>query len=255
MKARTKKILADCIYPFAVFAAVLAVWWIAAAAIGVALILPTPLEAVRELFACFAESAFWTALGNSLWRSVYSFLVSFLLALGCAVLAHMFGGFRRFIVPFIAVIRAIPTISVIFILILLLKPMRAPAVVAIIVIFPTLYSSFWAAISDVDPKLSQMSFVYGVSLRDRIFKLYLPNMAQGLFEGAASGFSLNVKLVIAAEVMAHTVGSLGNLMYNANWMLETERLFAITIAAVVVSVAFEWLIRLTGKAVIRWKRI
>ena len=80
-------------------------------------------------------------------------------------------------------------------------------------------------------------------------------MAQGLFEGAASGFSLNVKLVIAAEVMAHTVGSLGNLMYNANWMLETERLFAITIAAVVVSVAFEWLIRLTGKAVIRWKRI
>ena len=51
----------------------------------------------------------------------------------------------------------------------------------------------------------------------------------------------------------HTVRSFGNLMYNANWMLETEKLFALTIAAVLLSVACEWLIRLVGRAVIRWR--
>lgn len=49
------------------------------------------------------------------------------------------------------------------------------------------------------------------------------------------------------------MSSLGNLMYNAKWMLETEKLFALTIAAVILSVACEWLIRLIGRAVIRWK--
>ena len=78
-------------------------------------------------------------------------------------------------------------------------------------------------------------------------------MAEGLFEGSASGISLNIKLVIAAEVQAQTMSSLGNLMYNAKWMLETEKLFALTIAAVILSVACEWLIRLIGRAVIRWK--
>ena len=139
------------------------------------------------------------------------------------------------------------------ILIICLNSRLAPAVVAIIVIFPTMYSSFFAAIRGVDPKLVQMSKVYSVSPKDSLFKLYLPNMAEGLFEGSASGISLNIKLVIAAEVQAQTMSSLGNLMYNAKWMLETEKLFALTIAAVILSVACEWLIRLIGRAVIRWK--
>lgn len=253
MNAKVRKILLNIAYPLIVVALVVLVWQIAAATIGVALVLPTPLQAVREFFACFADAKFWEAVGNSMWRSLYAFLISFVFALAFAVLAYLFLPFRRLANPFVAIIRAVPTMSVIFILILLLDSARAPAAVAVIVIFPTLYSSFMAALEGVDKQLVEMSKVYKVCVRDRVLKLYIPNMAQGMFEGAASGFSLNVKLVIAAEVMAHTVRSLGNMMYNANWMLETEKLFALTIAAVILSVAAEYAIRLIGKAVIRWK--
>lgn len=253
MKAKVRKILLHIAYPLIVVALVVLIWQIAAAAIGVTLVLPTPAQAVREFFACFGDAAFWEAVGNSMWRSLYAFLISFAFALAFAVPAYLFEPFRRLADPFVAIIRAVPTMSVIFILILLLDSARAPAAVAIIVIYPTLYSSFIAALEGVDGKLAEMCRVYRVSAKDRVLKLYIPNMARGMFEGAASGYSLNVKLVIAAEVMAHTVRSLGNLMYNANWMLETEKLFALTIAAVVLSVAAEFLIRLIGKAVIRWK--
>lgn len=253
MSAKAKKIVLNIAYPLIVVAVVAAVWWIGAAVIGVTLILPTPAEAVREFFVCFADPSFWEAVGNSMWRSFYAFLISFALALVFAVASSLCVPFRRLARPFVAVIRAVPTMSVIFILILLLDSARAPAVVAVIVIFPTLYSSFSSAIDGVDPKLAQMCKVYGVGLKDRLCKLYIPNMAPGIFEGSATGFSLNIKLVIAAEVMAHTVRSFGNLMYNANWMLETEKLFALTIAAVLLSVACEWLIRLVGRAVIRWR--
>ena len=78
-------------------------------------------------------------------------------------------------------------------------------------------------------------------------------MAPALFEGSASGFSLNVKLIIAAEALASTEDSLGLIMKGSNMNLETARLFAVTIAAVLLSVICEWAIRWIGKAVIRWK--
>lgn len=253
MSAKAKRILSDILYPLAVVAAVVVIWAIAAAAIGVSMILPTPAEAVREFFAYLGSASFWRAVGNTMWRSAYSFAISFALALAFAILSHFFHAAERLIRPFVAIIRAVPTMAVILILIVCLNSRLAPAIVAIIVIFPTMYSSFFAAIGGVDPKLIQMSRVYSVSRKDRLFNLYLPNMAEGVFEGSAAGISLNIKLVIAAEVQAQTMSSLGNLMYNAKWMLETEKLFALTIAAVILSVACEWVIRLIGRAVIRWK--
>lgn len=253
MGANAKKIILNIAYPLIVLAAVIAIWWIGAAVIGVSLILPTPAEAVREFFAYLADASFWRAVGNSMWHSVYAFLISFAFALVFAVASKLWRPFRRLMGPFVSIIRAVPTMSVIFILILLLDSKRAPAAVATIVIFPTLYSSFMATVDGIDEKLVQMCKVYQIGLGSRLKKLYLPNMAPGILEGCASGFSLNIKLVIAAEVMAHTVRSLGNLMYNANWMLETQKLFALTIAAVILSVLCEWIIRLIGRAVVRWK--
>lgn len=253
MSAKAKKILSDILYPLAVVAAVVGIWAIAAAAMGVSMILPTPAEAVREFFAYLGSSSFWRAVGNTAWRAAYSFVISFVLALAFAILSHFFKTAERLIRPFVAIIRAIPTMAVILILIICLNSRLAPAVVAIIVIFPTLYSSFSAAIGEVDSKLVEMSKVYKVGAKDRLLQLYIPNMAAGLFEGAASGFSLNIKLVIAAEALAATARSIGNMMNFSKALLETEKLFALTIAAVILSVACEWLIRLIGRAVIRWK--
>ncbi len=247
------KNLLSCIFPILVVAVIFLVWWIAALAIDASLVLPSPSESLRAFFVYLGEASFWRAIGNTMWRSLYSFIFSFVLAIVFALLASRYAYARKLINPLIAFIRSVPTMSVILILIIWLNPRIAPAVVAIIVIFPTLYSSFVSAVESIDPKLTAMSEVYFVSKKDRIIKLYLPNMAPGLFEGSASGFSLNIKLVIAAEALAHTTASIGSMMNFSQALLETQKLFALTIAAVLLSVLCEWVIRLAAKAVIRWK--
>lgn len=253
MNAKLKKILFNCIYPVAVVAIVLIIWTVAAAAMDVSFIFPKPLETFREFFAYLKSSAFWKALGMSLWRSTYAFIISFIIALAFAVLSAVSNVARKLISPVMAIVRALPTIAIILTLIIWFGKSKAPAAVAIIVICPTLYSAFFAAISNVDVKLSQMSRVYRVSKKDVLFKLYLPGMAEGLFEGSASGFSLNIKLVIAAEAIAQTPNSIGKTMSFAKILLDTQKLFALTVAAVLVSIFCEYLIRLIKRAVIRWK--
>ena len=253
MKPKVKKIIGNICYPLAVVLLIFGVWAAAAYAKGVTLILPTPAQAFHELFAYVQTSVFWRALANSLWRSFYSFLISFALGLAFALLSRFSEAADRLVRPLMAIVRAVPTMAIIFILVIWFSRTLAPVVIAVIVICPTLYSAFLSAILSVDPKLHEMSKVYGVKKRDMLLKLYEPNVAPALFEGAAGGFSLNIKLIIAAEALASTRFSLGGLMQNAKINLEMEKLFAVTVAAIVLSVLCEWIIRLIGRAIVRWK--
>ena len=53
--------------------------------------------------------------------------------------------------------------------------------------------------------------------------------------------------------MALPVKSIGKMMWYSKAMLEAEKLFALTIAAVILSVAAESIIRLIKRLLLRWK--
>ncbi len=250
---RIKKLLIDLSYPLFVTLIILLAWQIAALTLNVDVILPSPVNAFKQLFDYLGEKDFWLSLGGTLLRSLISFVFSFLIALLFAVLSAINKTAKKIISPFAAIIRSVPTMSVILLLIIWLSPLVAPLAVAVIIICPTLYSAFYGAIDSVDKDLLMMSRVYGVSHKDIIKKLYLPNMAKSMFENTASGFSLNIKLVIAAEALAQTAKSIGKLMQFAKINYEPTKLFALTLASIIVSVALESFIRYLGKISIRWE--
>ncbi len=251
---KTKKIILDIAYPALVTVATLLLWYVAALIIDVKLILPTPIDAFRQFFAYFAQTEFWAALGNTFLRAVYSFAIGFAVAIILASLSATFSVARKIINPFVAIIRSVPTMSVILLLTIWLSAALTPTAVAMIVIFPTLYTAFLAAIDSVDKNLLQMSKVYGVSKKDIVFKLYIPNMLPQMFENVAAGFSLNLKLVIAAEALALSRNSIGKMMQYAKVAIEPAQLFALTIAAVILGVICETVIRFVGKKAIRWQK-
>ena len=75
-----------------------------------------------------------------------------------------------------------------------------------------------------------------------------------MFENVAAGFSLNLKLVIAAEALALSRNSIGKMMQYAKVAIEPAQLFALTIAAVILGVICETVIRFVGKKAIRWQK-
>lgn len=247
-----KKLLFNSIYPIAVILMVLLIWYFACWWIDVELILPTPAQAFIHIGAFLKDISFWVSLGWTYLRCIESFLIAFLIALGLAVLAYSKKEAEKFINPFMAFIRAIPTMAIILILIISIAPEGTPIVVAGIVICPTLYQSFLTSLKQIDQKLVEMANIYHVSKKNQIFKFYIPTVLPGILENSATGFSLNIKLIIAAEAMAQTRNSIGKLMQYAKISIEIEKLFALTIIAVILSVISEALIKLFKRVVCRY---
>ena len=253
-KNKVKRVLIDLAYPLIVVVVLLLLWQLLATVLDATLILPSPKQSFEQFVSYFGQKQFWIALAGTFWRSVYSFAFAFLVAVVFASVCCLSKVARKLILPFIAILRSIPTMSIILILIIWVSPALAPAIVAIVVTAPTLFSIFLGAFDSVDKKLLDMSKIYKVPTKDVIFKLYLPNMASQLFEGCASGFSLNVKLVIAAEALAYTTSSVGKMMQFAKINIEPAQLFALTLFAVILGVLTELIIRLIGKKIVRWQK-
>lgn len=232
----------------------LLLWHLLSILIDEQLFLPTPATTFKAFFALFTSKTFYKSVGYTVLRSIFAFFFSFFIAIFLAIISAIKPTFSKVISPFMSMIRAVPTMAIILLLIIWISPAIAPVVISVIVICPTLYSQFLTSIFSVDKGLLQMSKVYKVPKKKIIFQLYLPNIADGIFEASASCFSLNIKIVIAGEALAQTIFSIGKEMNFAKIWLETPNLLAYTLVAILLAVAFEFLIRKIGKLVTRRKK-
>lgn len=239
----------DALLPVAAVALVVIVWAIAAAAYGVEIILPSPAVAVRELFAAFGESKFWTGVGNTLLRSVTAFAIAFAAAFLLALASVASRVFFKMFYPVVVLLRALPTISVIFICYIAVDGWFRAVIICFLVTFPTLYSSFYTAFDGCRGELAEMSKVYNVGFRTRLFKFILPCVWNGMYSDLVNTVSLTVKLIIAAEAVTATGLSFGGLMAEAKAIVDMGRIFAYTIAAVALSYAAELAVRLAARTV------
>lgn len=224
----------------------IAAWWIFAAIKNHPLLYPSPTVIVAEMIKILKKGVFYRSLLGSLLRVLISFSIAFILATALAVLSYVFENFERLLYPIILLVRATPTMCLIFLCILWFKSSVTPMVVAAAVIFPTTYSSLLTALKSCDKDLIEMSKLYKVSTKVTIKKLYLPFVAERVYSDAISVVSLNVKLIIAAEAMAQTTDSLGRLMQGAYGVFEIASLFAYTLAAIILSFLLETLLKLIG---------
>lgn len=242
----------NLLYPLLSFGLIIAVWAIYAKSVNLELIMPMPSVAFKRFFGLLAEKSFWTALGSTLWRTVYSFFIAYFGALILAVLGVTFKPLHKLLEPIITVLRATPTMSVILLAIIWFKSSKSPVFIAFLIVFPLCYAAFYGAISAIDSRKVEMSRLYAVKKSDVITRLYIPAVAPTLFSTAKSNLSLNVKIVISAEVLAQTAKSIGNNMQLARIYLDTAELMAWTIAAVLMSFLLEGIITVVKKLTVRW---
>ena len=219
------------------------VWYIVAIAVGKEVILPMPHAVIVSTFELFADGGFYLALSSSLLKILISFVIALVFGVALAVLSANFIVFERLLYPLIIVQRATPTMSVIFLCLLWFGKNISPVIVALLVIFPVLYSSVLTAIKSCDKRLIEMSALYKVRKATMVKKLYLPYVADTVYSDCVSVLSLTVKLIIAAEALSMSNLTLGRLMQISNDNLETARLFAVTVVAVLLSVLLEFMLK------------
>lgn len=244
--------LLNLLFPIGAVAALVAIWAIAAAAAGDRLILPSPAETAAEFFRMIggeASGKFWAAFGMTLVRSLLAYVCAGAAAFVLAFLSRN-GYVRRALYPIFSVLRAVPTMAVIFLFLIWVRARWSPVWVAVTVLLPTMYAAFNQAFDAFDAGLEEMSRVYRVPLRVRLQKMYVPLLLPPLID-SLSFLSLSIKLVVAAEALAMTATSLGALLYNANITFETARLLAVSLAAVLAGFVIDGL-TFTGKRLLPW---
>lgn len=229
------------------------VWIIAYYSVGNELIVPSFTETAVCFGKNFVSAEFWAALGGSLLRTLCAFLVSLIGAAVCAAFASLSRIFKAVLKPVMTFIRVLPTLAVSLIILKLTLGNRSvsPAVVTFLVLFPAVYAQFTAAIEGIDGGLIEMAKTYNLSKRDRLFKIYLPQILPNTLSQTGANISLGLKVTVSAEVLVNTAKGLGGMMQESSLSAEIANLAALTLAAVIagllLDIAFSQLKRLTAK--------
>lgn len=229
--------------------AILLTWTIVSLIVNSKFLIPTPWDTIVEFFTLLTKAEFYSSLGATTLRSLLGFLVSVVVALLFSVLAYRYKALKSVFSPFMTIMRATPTMSFIFLLIVWFNPTISPAFIGFVVVFPILYESFLTAFEGVDKKLIEMSKVFKVDTVNLVKTLYIPQSLPGVLAGIKSGISLNIKIVISAEVIASTAKSIGTEMQIAI-QNTVAGLFAWTLWAILLAFLFEGIVSLITKFVL-----
>jgi NitT/TauT family transport system permease protein len=223
----------------AAIAFLLIVWFVAYHAVGNKELIPPLSDSLKQMGGLLISGDLWAALGMTLLRALFAFCISFVLAVGFAVLAYVFPAVGSFLAPLVSVFRSMPVLAVLLILLSFLGQGKAPIAVAFLSLFPMLYAGVLAALSGVDKRLVEISRVCGTPLWRKVTSIYLPLSAPYVLKESAAALSFSLKLIVSAEVLSYTATSLGGMMQEAKIYGEIPQLFALVGLSFLVGLILE----------------
>ncbi len=244
------KILQNLIPVFSV--AVLFLLWLISSAVSGSGIYPSPKEAIVALIEIFSFGEFYSALFGTLLRSFISFLISFSVAFLLAFFCKKSENFKRAISPVISIMRTLPTVAIVLLLLFWTNSQIAPVVVTMLVVLPTLYVNVSASLDTVNSEEIQMCKAFGVGKKDMIFKLYIPKTAPSMLTAIGSGLCLNLKLMVAAEVLAFTANSIGYFLKMSS-QFDMPKMLALVLVTIIIGLIIEGVFSLLSKKAGEWR--
>ncbi|MDR2266265.1 MAG: ABC transporter permease subunit, partial [Christensenellaceae bacterium] len=198
------------LFTIAGFLFILLIWWILSETLFKRFgIIPSPIQTFKIIFSEMAKPVFSKAINATLGRSILSFFIAFAGACIFAMLSVRFESLKHFLRPIVTLFRIMPTMALILILLLVVGSKILPIAIAFLVVFPLTYENMRQALSCIDVNLLKMARVFNVSKIRQVFDIYIPAILPYLFACIISGFGLNIKVVIAAEIMGLPTESIG----------------------------------------------
>ncbi len=119
---------------------------------------------------------------------------------------------------------------------------KAPVIVALMVLLPTLYATTIEALDNIDRDILNMARIDGANRLTLTIKFLLPLSAPLVSRSVSAGIALGIKLIVAAEVLASTANSVGMMMQLSRIYFEVAELIALTVVTVITALILEKLV-------------
>ena len=230
----------------------LAVWQLAAAAIGQEVFLVSPLQAAGTLVQLLPQPDFWQRVGFSAGHILLGFLLGAVCSVVCSVAAERWVWVDALLSPVIQLVKATPVASFIILALVWVSGKSLSILISFLMVLPVLYGAVRTGIESADPQLLEMARVFRLPLARRVKAIWLPAVLPAFRQGCSVALGICWKSGVAAEVIGLPDGSIGDALYRAKITLSTGELFAWTFVIILLSAAFEKLfLALLDKAVAR----
>ena len=221
----------------------LAVWWLAALAVGKSLLIPAPPEVVRTLAELIVSAAFWRYTALTLGRITLGLIIGISSGVLIAALTSRSALLESLLAPAVRVVRATPVASFIILVLLWVAKGRVPAVIAALVVLPVVWESTSAGLRAVDSDLIEFARAYRLTRLDTLRHVVLPALLPHLSSAVCTAIGLAWKSGVAAEVLCLPLAAIGTQVYFSKLYLDTPALFAWTLVVVALSMTVERIAR------------
>ena len=218
------------------------VWYICAAALGKAVILPMPHNVLKRLATLAATKDFALVCLRSLGSVFAGIACGVAVGAALAVLSHFVPAAGRLLSPALSVIKATPVASFIILLLFLVNNTAVPPIAPSLIVIPIVFSNVKKGFSSVSKDVSETAYIYRFGTAKKWKYCYLPSVMPYFAAALKSAVGMAWKAGIAAEVICSPKGTIGSELYNAKIYLESEDMFAWTLTVIILSIIIEKLI-------------
>ena len=243
----------NLLLPVITVGCILVLWSASASIINNEFLLPSIKLTIISLFDLFSSGEFYLAFIYTLLRSIIAFIVSFVLATALAIMGNANKIAKRVIKILISITRALPTIAVVLLLLFWTNSQVAPVIVTMLVVLPTVYTNVDNALNEIDKDQLEMCKVFNVEAKTVLTKVKIPQIAPSMINAVGSGLSLNLKLMVAAEVLSQTANSLGYMLNTSKVYFEIATMIAIVLVTVIIGIIIESLFSKLSERLGKWK--
>ena len=217
------------------------VWQIAATLANRSLLIPipTPVTTARAFAGILADPSCLLAAGFSVMRVLIGFICALAAGTVLAVLSVRFRIFGIMVSPLLQIIRAIPVASFTILVFLWVSRGRIPSTISFFTVLPIVWANIETGLKAFDKDLLEMARIFGMKNSGIFREIMLPGIRPFFTSAVNSGIGFAWKSGIAAEVICRTQDSLGNLLWAGKSSIDYDRVFALTLLIVLLSIAIQ----------------
>lgn len=216
-----------------------AVWQISAVMLKKPYLIPTLPATFSALWEITASGKLFKTVALTLMRVLLGLTMGVVFGVILAFLTNRFAFLRAIVSPIISVIKSTPVASFIVILWVLFDGGTLAVFIAFLMVMPIIWQNLTDGFSAISTELAELCDVFEFSYFKRLRLLIIPTLSSYFIPALITSVGLAWKSEIAAEIIAYTKNSIGAMINDAKYFLETPKVFALTMIVVIMSLLLE----------------
>ena len=250
------KFIKKLLYVFLAIAFWTLVWEAASFLIGnnLKLFLPSPFVVFKALLRLSQTAAFWQAVLYSLLRIFAGLVAGVISGIVFGLATGKIKIFDILFSPAMRVIRAVPVVSFIILAFLFVKVDWLPVFISMLMVMPVVWQTVHDKLSNFDNNTKEMARIFKIKGTKKLLFVVIPTISDEVISAVINAIGLAWKSGIASEVLCSPAVSLGKSIITAKNQINFDDVYALTLAVVILSMIFEYLVKYLYKKQIGRKK-